>query len=214
VHVRDGALLDASFQQLRGTEAFLSLAVLERGSFRVRPETAPVQATISGSWQALVMEAMRLYDEARATDSRGAPASADLRPPSATRLASYRPSRLPPSDAAPGAALPQPPPLPREVASAPDSIELPLAEERPPSVRPAAALRSSPPGMLAARGAPPTPPRSGTVEQALRAAADAMRAGERDTALRVLADASRTWPDDRRVRANLARLERMKEGQP
>ena len=204
VQVRDGVVVDALLDARFGNDAFYALAILERGTFSVTPADQPVERRVKGPWQELVMEAMRRLDESRAYDPDTAEFSV---PPGLRARESVRPSQAPHSFAsvAPPAPVrgserplasfrPSQPPLPR------DSIEFPLGEAR----------RSSTPSA----SADPRPswvdtPLPTTPDDALNQVADALRDGAVSMAVALLEAAVRAWPEDRRLRANLSRLERL-----
>jgi hypothetical protein len=71
VFVEDGAVVHAYFNDLSGPDAFVELAQLERGSFRVRFGEGARRHTIDVPSAFLVMDALRQIDEGRKVAGEG-----------------------------------------------------------------------------------------------------------------------------------------------
>lgn len=65
IYIHEGAITHAQTGELTGVPALNRLLGLSAGEFHVKPYQSPVEITISGSWEMLVMEAARLRDEER-----------------------------------------------------------------------------------------------------------------------------------------------------
>jgi CheY-like chemotaxis protein len=65
IYIHDGAITHAQTGELTGVPALNRLLGLSAGEFHVKPYQSPVEITITGSWEMLVMEAARLRDEER-----------------------------------------------------------------------------------------------------------------------------------------------------
>ena len=63
VFVKDGQIIHALCAGRKGEEAFNQLMALAGGEFDLLPFTEPLEQTISGSWEFLLMEAARQRDE-------------------------------------------------------------------------------------------------------------------------------------------------------
>lgn len=71
VFVECGAVVHAYFNHLKGVEAFVELAQIEQGTFRVRFGEGPRRRTIEMPSAFLVMDALRQIDEGRKVDGEG-----------------------------------------------------------------------------------------------------------------------------------------------
>jgi hypothetical protein len=60
-----GEVVDAQAPGLRGPEAFNRLIAWEHGHFRELPYEVPAQRTVHQQWEMLLLEAVRLMDEAK-----------------------------------------------------------------------------------------------------------------------------------------------------
>ena len=76
IFVQEGQIIHAQVGDLTGEEAFNLLMSLGGGQFNLKPYTEPPARTLSGSWEFLLMEAMRKRDEAK--DPSSAPSAADV----------------------------------------------------------------------------------------------------------------------------------------
>jgi CheY-like chemotaxis protein len=65
VYVKDGQIIHAQCGARVGEEAFNELMTLAGGEFDVQSFIEPLEQTITGSWEFLIMEAARRRDEAR-----------------------------------------------------------------------------------------------------------------------------------------------------
>ena len=65
IFIREGAIVHAEIDLIKGTEAFNRVMCLPGGQFVIKDFTDPALDTIEGSWEFLVMEAARLRDEMR-----------------------------------------------------------------------------------------------------------------------------------------------------
>jgi len=68
IYVRDGQIIHAEVGELAGEDAFNHLMSLSGGHFNLKPFVEPAAATISGSWEFLLMEAARKRDEAQESE--------------------------------------------------------------------------------------------------------------------------------------------------
>jgi len=187
VWMRDGAVVDARYGTAEGLDAFYDLALQPRGRFRVLPDTAPRPRSIVDSWQELLMEAARRFDEmVRGTKPSERPS---FRPSLPVPLASGRPR--PPS-------LRPVPPVGTPSGSLADMLKEFSSSERPPPLASTTPARSNP-----AEPLPEAP------DEAVRAGAEAMERGELDIARRIFERAIERWPEERLLRANLSRLTRL-----
>jgi len=64
LYIRAGALIHAEFGETVGERALQQLLTLSGGEFHHRPFTDPPRETLEGSWEFLLMEAVRQRDEA------------------------------------------------------------------------------------------------------------------------------------------------------
>ncbi len=89
LYIHDGSIIHAEIGLLQGEGALFQLLSLNGGEFMLRPFVRPSRHTIDGHWESLLMEAMRLRDEASAQPPPSAPADGPLPPapslPSASR---------------------------------------------------------------------------------------------------------------------------------
>jgi CheY-like chemotaxis protein len=67
IFIQEGSIIHAQLGDLSGNDAFNRLLCFTGGEFDLKPFVAPPQISIEGSWEFLVMEALRLRDEAVAT---------------------------------------------------------------------------------------------------------------------------------------------------
>ena len=68
IYVRDGQIIHSEVGELTGEDAFNRLMSLSGGQFNLKPFVEPPAATISGSWEFLLMEAARKRDEAQESE--------------------------------------------------------------------------------------------------------------------------------------------------
>jgi DNA-binding response OmpR family regulator len=64
IFFKDGAIMDATFKELKGEAAFYALVGITRGEFTVDPSVSPPEKTIQSSPEMLLLEGMRRLDEA------------------------------------------------------------------------------------------------------------------------------------------------------
>lgn len=64
IYICDGSIVHAESGTLDGEVALYGILGLQGGQFALHPYTEPAQRTISGHWEALLMEAARITDEA------------------------------------------------------------------------------------------------------------------------------------------------------
>jgi CheY-like chemotaxis protein len=78
LYIRGGSLIHAEFNELTGETALQKLLTLSGGEFHHRPFVEPPRETLEGSWEFLLMEAVRQRDEAAAAaePSESPPATA------------------------------------------------------------------------------------------------------------------------------------------
>ena len=67
IYIHEGVILHAEAGERRGEPAFNFILSLRGGEFAVRPFTPPPSQTIQGSWEFLLMEAVRQRDEVSAS---------------------------------------------------------------------------------------------------------------------------------------------------
>lgn len=65
IFVKDGVILHAVAGKQKGEPAFNYLLALKGGEFRLKSFEEPIEQTITGSWEFLLMEAARMRDEVR-----------------------------------------------------------------------------------------------------------------------------------------------------
>jgi CheY-like chemotaxis protein len=77
VYIEDGSIIHAGVGDLTGEAALHKLLSLSGGSFQLQPFEAPLQRTIQGQWEFLLMEAARVRDEMsmQAAEAPGAEAT-------------------------------------------------------------------------------------------------------------------------------------------
>ena len=63
VYIENGSIIHAGVGELAGETALHKLLSLSGGSFQLLPFEAPLQKTIEGQWEFLLMEAARVRDE-------------------------------------------------------------------------------------------------------------------------------------------------------
>lgn len=63
IYIEDGSIIHAGVGDLIGETALNKLLSLSGGSFQLQPFEAPLQKTIEGQWEFLLMEAARVRDE-------------------------------------------------------------------------------------------------------------------------------------------------------
>lgn len=63
IYIRDGSLVHAGFGEMTGEPALQEILMLTGGEFHHRPFTEPPRETLEGSWEFLLMEAVRRRDE-------------------------------------------------------------------------------------------------------------------------------------------------------
>ncbi len=113
IYIEDGSIIHAAVGDQTGEEAFQAILSLTGGSFQLSPFEKPVQRSIEGPWEFLLMEAARVRDEkaSRTAETAGAaeapPAIPEIKPvetvpPMATEMVA--------EVAAPSAAAPAPAP--------------------------------------------------------------------------------------------------------
>lgn len=64
LYIREGSLIHAEFNDITGEAALQQLLTLSGGEFHHRPFIAPSRETLEGSWEFLLLEAVRQRDEA------------------------------------------------------------------------------------------------------------------------------------------------------
>lgn len=67
VFIQNGAILHAEAESLTGIPALSYLLALRGGEFNFKPFAHPPEVTISGSWEAVLMEAAQAHDESGTT---------------------------------------------------------------------------------------------------------------------------------------------------
>jgi CheY-like chemotaxis protein len=77
VFIEDGSIIHAECGSAQGEPALFRLMALAGGEFQLKPFLKPSRMTIDGHWESLLMEAMRLLDEAAATAPPQTPAEPD-----------------------------------------------------------------------------------------------------------------------------------------
>ncbi len=65
IHFETGAIVNAMYKNQRGEEAFYAMCVLDKGEFSLDPSFKPGARVIQASADALLLEGMRRFDEAR-----------------------------------------------------------------------------------------------------------------------------------------------------
>ena len=65
IFIKDGVIIHAVAGKQKGEPAFNHLLALKGGEFRLKPFEEPLEKSITGSWEFLLMEAARLRDEVR-----------------------------------------------------------------------------------------------------------------------------------------------------
>ena len=75
IYIQQGALVHAEFGELTGEPALHELFTLSGGEFNHRPFTNPPRVSLEGSWEFLVMEAVRKRDEAAGASAEAATAA-------------------------------------------------------------------------------------------------------------------------------------------
>ena len=63
VTVLDGQIVDARWDRLRGMDALSKIADCQQGLFELLPVTEPVERTLHGHWQGLLLSAVQRLDE-------------------------------------------------------------------------------------------------------------------------------------------------------
>ena len=63
IYIEDGSIIHAGVGDLTGEAALHKLLALSGGSFQLQPFEAPLQKSIEGQWEFLLMEAARVRDE-------------------------------------------------------------------------------------------------------------------------------------------------------
>lgn len=76
---RDGDVIHAELDRLEGRAAFDTIVVWGSGSFRVEPKVSTTRQTISDGLQFLLLDALRLQDEAAAARQQEPPAQPESR---------------------------------------------------------------------------------------------------------------------------------------
>lgn len=215
VWMRDGAVVDAVFGELQGSTAFYSLASQSEGRFYVLQDSVLRPQTMYESWQGLLMESARRFDE-RTNATHGG-----------TKRPSWRPSLLMPAGSLPVDIDPEYPVVAIPALRPTQSLADVLGDF---SADVEASPASSARGELTASGSTPTTsaPASEAADAmdsvfaglanlelsapdgALRAGAEAIERGELALASEIFERAIARWPDERLLRANLARLARIR----
>lgn len=77
IFIEDGSIIHAETKSSQGEPALFQLLGLSGGEFRLKPYAKPPRLTIDGHWESLLMEAVRLSDEAAARAPVEAPAEAE-----------------------------------------------------------------------------------------------------------------------------------------
>jgi CheY-like chemotaxis protein len=75
IYIKDGQITHAEVGELTGTDALNGVLCLPGGAFHLLPFEEPVQETIAGQWEFLLMEAARVRDESATKAEGGTPAS-------------------------------------------------------------------------------------------------------------------------------------------
>ena len=229
VWMRDGTVIDATFGELQGSQAFYALSAYGEGRFCVLQDTEPRPRTVHDNWQGLLMESARRYDEENNAERRG------------SQRPSWRPSLLVPIQSLGPGVIPVSPLPPTAAARPTQSLadllsDFPTQAELSPPATPSAPPMPTPTPTPTPMPMPmPTPmppaPALGAVEvedamhsvlaglanlelgapdTALRAGAEAIARGELVLAREIFERAIARWPEERLLRANLARLARLK----
>lgn len=88
LYIGEGALVHAEFGEASGESALQELLTLTGGEFHHRAYTPPARETLEGSWEFLLMEAVRKRDEAAGEVAAAAPdvAAPDAAPPAPVDL--------------------------------------------------------------------------------------------------------------------------------
>jgi len=224
VWMRDGSVIDAIFGELQGSPAFYSLSAYGEGRFCVLQDAEPRPRTVHDNWQGLLMESARRYDEETNAERRGSQRPS-WRPSLLVPIQSLGPGVIPVYPVPPTAAL-APTAAARPTQSLADLLsDFPTQAELSPPATPSAPPMPTPPM--------PTPPAPalgaveaedamdsvlaglanlelGAPDTALRAGAEAIARGELVLAREIFERAIARWPEERLLRANLARLARLK----
>lgn len=220
VWMRDGTVIDAIFGELQGSQAFYSLSAYGEGRFCVLQDAEPRPRTVHDNWQGLLMESARRYDEETNAERRG------------SQRPSWRPSLLVPIQSLGPGVIPVYPPAPAPTAAArPTQSLADLLSDFPTQAELSLPATPSAPPMPTPPMPTPPAPALGAVEAedamdsvlaglanlelgapdtALRAGAEAISRGELVLAREIFERAIARWPEERLLRANLARLARLK----
>jgi CheY-like chemotaxis protein len=78
IYIEDGSIVHAHGDGMTGEPALQRLLALPGGSFEIAPFAPPMERTIEGQWESLLMEAARVRDE------QSAPPEGEANPPAAT----------------------------------------------------------------------------------------------------------------------------------
>ncbi len=81
IYVEDGSIIHAVVGDMTGEPALQKLLALSGGSFQLQPFEAPLQKTIEGPWDFLLMEAARVRDENAAQTPAPGPVAEPEPPP-------------------------------------------------------------------------------------------------------------------------------------
>lgn len=77
IFLYEGSIVHAESKNLKGELALYSLLALREGGFNLLPFREPVERTIEGQWEFLLMEAARLSDEGALSDASASPAASE-----------------------------------------------------------------------------------------------------------------------------------------
>lgn len=92
IFIQDGRIIHAEAGELAGEPAFNFILGLRGGEFFVRPFVPPPMQTIQGSWEFLLMEAVRQRDEAGAAETE---TTGSAQPPAPTESLAPEPGTAP-----------------------------------------------------------------------------------------------------------------------
>ncbi|MDD5139901.1 MAG: response regulator [Verrucomicrobiales bacterium] len=98
IYIEAGVVTHAAVGTLTGERAFNRLLSLAGGEFQLKPFKAPPQRTIQGSWETLLMEAARCFDEETVVIHK-TPAAVPAKPPAPNPAPAEQPAPKPPAPA-------------------------------------------------------------------------------------------------------------------
>jgi DNA-binding response OmpR family regulator len=195
VHIENGELVHAVWDDVVGEEAFFRMLGVKKGSFYTAPLPPELERSIRGDWQHLLIEGLRRLDEANAArDTR--PETSGDRPSMGDR---------------PSLRLASPKASERDSMELDASFGVPRAA--PPSSGTVTLSRSTMGSMLRGPSSgvdheptPEPPPRSPEVTRLIDEGFSSLRAGRRDEARRAWESALRLEPTNRMLELNLKKL--------